>query len=335
MVMRILVIGGAGFIGTNIVLKAIRNNHTPIVFDSFIRKGTEHNIQPDVEYIRGDVRNLHDFERIPTNIDGIINLAGNPGVPWSMTWPLYDFSVNALGALHVLEFARTHGNIPVVFASTNKVYHDGINDIRMYQTDARYRWFDYEGIPETFSIDSQGKHPKSPYGVSKTAADLYHQEYWHMYKLPTVINRMSCIYGLYQQGVEDQGWISHFIKQIAKGDKTINIYGSGKQVRDMLWGEDVARLYIDELENINKYQGGVFNVGGGIDNTLSINEAITEIERQTGNNAILTHHDERPADQRIYISDITKVCKVNGWKPEIQPEEGIRRMIYECINSNL
>jgi CDP-paratose 2-epimerase len=333
--MKILIFGGSGFIGTNIVIEAKNKRHQVVVFDSFIRKGTENNIQAGVEYIRGDIRSQQDFERIPKGIDGIINLAGNPGVPWSMSWPLYDFSVNALGALHVLEFARNNGNIPVIFASTNKVYHDGINEIRMYQTETRYKWNDYSGVTETFSIDSQGKHPKSPYGVSKTAADLYHQEYWHMYKLPTVVNRMSCVYGLYQQGVEDQGWISHFIKQIVKGDGKINIYGNGKQVRDMLWGDDVASLYIDQLENIEKYQGGVYNVGGGIDNTFSIIEAIDEIEKQTNKKAELSYFDERPADQRIYISDITKVCKVNDWNPTVQPKEGVRRMIYECLNTNI
>lgn len=331
--MKILITGGAGFIGTNIALEVIERGHTPVVFDSFIRNGTEGNILDNVEYIRGDIRNTEDFERIP-EVDAIINLAANPGVPWSMSWPLYDFHCNALGALNVLDYARTHGNLPIVLASTNKVYHDGINEIPMHETDTRYVWDNFEGINEDFGVDGVGVHPKSPYGVSKTTADLYYQEYWHMYKTPTVINRMSCIYGYYQQGVEDQGWIDHFIKQVATGDRTINIYGTGKTVRDMLWGGDVARLYIYELENIDQTKGQVFNVGGGKDNTLSLIEAIQEIETVTGKRAELTYHPERPADQRIYISDISKVQLLTGWHPEVSPQEGIRKM-YESIAHNL
>lgn len=328
--MKVLVLGGAGFIGTNIVIELISRGHTPIVFDSFIRNGTEMNIQKNVNYIRGDIRNTNDFERIP-NVDFIINLAANPGVPWSMKWPSYDFSVNAMGALNILEYSRTHGKIPVIFASTNKVYHDGINDIEMYQNDTRYVWKYCDGISETFSIDSQGKHPKSPYGVSKTTADQYHQEYFHMYGIPTVINRMSCIYGLYQHGVEDQGWIHHFISTIIKGDRKINIYGNGKTVRDMLWGGDVARLYVDEMEHIDSVKGQVFNVGGGKNNTLSLLESIKIIENFTNKKFEITFHEERPADQRIYISNIEKVSKLLHWNPTVNPEKGIEKIVKNIV----
>lgn len=331
--MKILIFGGAGFIGTNIVLEAKKKGHTPVVFDSFVRRGVEENIIPSVQYIRGDIRNPEDLRELP-RVDRIINLAANPGVPWSISYPLYDFNVNALGALNILEYARNNGNIPVVFASTNKVYHDGINEIPMTEYETRYAWDGYTGIKEDFPIDSQGKHPKSPYGVSKTAADLYHQEYRHMYKLPTVVNRMSCIYGHYQQGVEDQGWVNHFVRQLTTGDNIINIYGNGKQVRDMLFGTDVAELYIDQCENIEKYQGGVYNVGGGHFNTISLIESINYIEKLTGNKAILKYYPERPADQRIYISNIHKVCSVNGWKPKTKPEKGIKLM-YESIPDNI
>lgn len=327
--MRILITGGAGFIGTNIAQLARAKGHKPYIFDSFVRNNTEENIIDGVTYIRGDIRNYEDFQRILPELDGIIHLAGQCGVPWSMSWPLYDFNVNALGSLNVLEYARSHDNIPVILASTNKVYHDGINEIPMREEETRFVWENYEGVPETFPIDSQGKHPKSPYGVSKTTADLYFQEYYHMYKTPTVVNRMSCIYGYHQKGVEDQGWISHFVKTIEEGDGQINIYGNGKQVRDMLWGTDVASLYLDELEHIDLYKGQVFNVGGGKDNTLSLLEAIKEIESNTINRAKLTFLDERPADQRIYISDITKVTSIHGWKPRTSPHDGIQLMMED------
>lgn len=332
--MKIIIYGGAGFIGTNVALEARKRGHTVYVFDSFIRNLTEENISPlknqGVTIIRGDVRSKADIERLtPTDVEGIINFSANPGIPWSIESPLYDFETNALGALHILEYSRTHGKIPVILASTNKIYSEEINELPIEKVGTRYEWVDkdYKGIPESFPMDSYGRYPHSPYGVSKASADLYHQEYFHIYQVPTVINRMSCIYGYYQKGVADQGWIDHFIKTIAVGDGWLDIYGEGYQVRDMLFGSDVARLYIDQLEQIEKTKGQVFNVGGGKENTLSLLEAIAYIEDKTGKKAHLMFHDERLADQRIYISDTTKVTEFMDWKPTITPYEGIDLML--------
>lgn len=328
--MKILITGGCGFIGTNVAIEAKKRGHEVIRFDSLIRPLSEENIGlVDAPLIRGDIRNPEDFERIP-EVDAIINFAANPGVPWSINWPIYDFNVNAKGALNVLEFSKSRGKIPVIFASTNKVYSEEVNDIDMFEYDTRYEWLDkeYKGINEDFPMDSRGKYPHSPYGASKASADLYHQEYFHTYGIPVVINRMSCIYGKHQKGVADQGWIDHFVRVIKKGDGKIDIFGDGKQVRDMLWGGDVARLYLDELENIDKVKGEVFNVGGGIKNTISLIESINYIEKITNKKAELTYHDWRPADQKIYISDITKVKEKLGWEPEIDPEKGIFHMVF-------
>lgn len=329
--MKICIFGGAGFIGINTALEALKRGHKVIIFDSLIRKGVEENMYlADATYIRGDVRNQEDFEKLPTHIDAIINLAANPGVPWSLAFPLYDFKVNALGALHVLEYARKNGNIPVIFASTNKIYSDELNTIPLKETPTRYIWTSptyAKGVPETFPMDAVGHYSHSPYGVSKASADLYHQEYFHAYNLPTVINRMSCIYGYYQKGVADQGWVDHFIKTIAQGDRKIDIFGNGKQVRDLLWAEDLAALYLDQIEHIDSLQGQVFNVGGGIRNTLSLLEAITIIEDFTGKKAKVSFKEWRHADQRIYVSDIRKIQKALGWKPNVSPQEGIKKMI--------
>jgi CDP-paratose 2-epimerase len=327
--MKILIAGGAGFIGTNVAKEAVKRGHDVVIFDSLIRKGSEENIGlVTAEFIRGDVRNVEDFDRLP-KIDAIINFAANPGIPWSIDYPMYDFKTNAMGALNLLEYSRKNGKIPVIFASTNKVYSEEINEMPIEKKETRFEWVDrkYKGIPEDFPMDSRGKYPHSPYGVSKASADLYHQEYFHIYDIPTVINRMSCIYGYYQKGVADQGWIDHFIRQIAFGNRELEIYGEGYQVRDMLWGEDVARLYLDELENIDEVRGQVFNVGGGIYNTLSLIEAIDYIEKLTGHEAKLSYFDERPADQRIYISDISKVKKMLDWTPLITPKMGIEKML--------
>src|SRR5689334_18308290 len=140
----IIVTGGCGFIGTNISLHAIKKGYSVIAFDSFIRPHTEENAiilqKAGVEIIRGDVRNQHDLERLPKKVDGIFHLAANPGIPWSIKWPLYDFSVNALGTLHMLEFAKNNNNIPLIFGSTNKIYSEEINLIPISEQETRYVW---------------------------------------------------------------------------------------------------------------------------------------------------------------------------------------------------
>lgn len=342
----LIITGGSGFIGTNIALLAKKKGYSVTVFDSFIRPHTEENAiilkKEGIEIIRGDVRNQHDFERLPKKANGIIHLAANPGIPWSIKWPTYDFTVNALGTLHVLEFARENNNIPVIFASTNKIYSEEINLVPVSEKKTRYVWsftkslkkslrpavfqgITEKGVNENFPMDSSGRFPHSPYGVSKATGDLYCQEYFHIYGVPTVVNRMSCIYGLYQKGVEDQGWLDWFVRAKINNDP-LNIYGNGKQVRDALFGTDVAELYLLELEHIDKVKGQVFNVGGGEDHTVSLLEVIEYLNKKGGKKLTLSHKPWRPADQKIYISDISKVKKMLGWKPKTTVWDGIEQI---------
>lgn len=346
--MKIVVFGGCGFIGTNVCLEAKKRGYEVIAFDSLIRKDSEENIpvltKAGVEIIRGDVRNAEDFERLPNNIGGIINFAANPGIPWSLEFPIYDFRTNTVGALNILEYSKHHGKIPVIFASTNKVYSEALNlqplienlsGIKyIYDPEADFMYgLSLKGVNEDFPMDSVGHYPHSPYGVSKASADLYHQEYFHAFGVPVVINRMSCIYGLYQKGVADQGWASHFVRNLIKGNGVIDIFGDGKQVRDMLWGGDVAKLYLNELEQIDNVKGEIFNVGGGYRNTCSLLEAIAIIENCYGKKFQLRYFDWRHADQKIYISDISKVTSNEflKWKPTINPETGLKKIVEEVM----
>ncbi len=333
--MNLLITGGCGFIGTNIALEARKRGYRVVAFDSLFRDGVEQNVsileKAGVEVFRGDVRCEEDIKRLKIEcgiFNGIIHLAANPSVPFSIRYPRYDFEVNVVGTINMLELAQKMNNCPFIFASTSKVYSDIMNDLPVIEEKTRYLWEDtrFEGINEVYPIDGFGKYPHSPYGISKLAADQYCQEYFHMFGVPTVVNRMGCIYGYYQKGVADQGWIDWFIRSIGFGDKNIIFYGNGKQVRDMLWVEDVARLYIDELENIDKVKGEVFTVGGGKENTLSLSEAVQEIEKITGKKAKITKKEWRHADQKIYISDIKKVKKVLSWNPTISPKEGIKQI---------
>lgn len=347
--MKIVVTGGVGFIGTNVCLEAKSRGYEVCAFDNLVRPLTEENIQvlknAGVIIVRGDIRNFEDFQKFPWVPDGIVHLAGQCGIPYAEINPRYDFEVNAKGVLNVLEYSRLNGKIPVAFASSNKAYTNITDTLPMTERDTRYEYtpgflsagLSEKGLSELVPLDAFGQFARSLYGVSKVSGDLYMQEYWQAFQVPTVVNRMSCIYGLYQKGVEEQAWVDWFIRKIAFGDGKLNIFGTGKQVRDMLWGGDVAKLYIDEIEaladerealaNGSGIAGQVFNIGGGVDNTMSLLEAIAEIETQTGKKAELSFMDKRRGDQDIWISDLSKIKQFLGWEPTISPKEGIKLML--------
>lgn len=344
---KLLITGGAGFIGTNCVIEAINRGYFPIIFDNLHRPLTEENLnylkktyKDKFEFVHGDVRAVSDIKLLPKDLEGIIMLAGQCGIPYAQINPIYDFEVNVRGVLNFLEFSRLNGKIPVAFAASNKCYTNVVNDwFEIEEKETRYEYkrksdafndgLTTKGINENLPLDAFGEYARSLYGTSKVSADLYCQEYYQAFGVPTVINRMSCIYGLFQKGVEDQAWVDWFIRQIGWGDGKINIFGNGKQVRDMLWGEDVARLYLDEIENIDKVAGKPYNIGGGVDNTMSLLEAINEIVLQTGKNAEMTYLPKRHGDQDIWISDISKIKEDLGWSPTVSPKEGIKRIIEQ------
>ncbi len=322
---RILITGGAGFIGTNIALEAIKRGHSVMIVDNLFRRGTEYNLEiletMGVPIYRTDVTSP--YAVFPADgIDSIIHLAANTGIRLSLDFPEVDFNMNAVGTINMLEVARLN-KASFIYASTNKVYGDNVNKIPLNEEDTRYTW-NIDGIKETFSTDSDHH---TPYGVSKLIGDIYCREYFTSFGVKTVVNRMSCIYGLYQNGAEDQGWIDFFIRSNMFNAGAVNIYGDGKQVRDVLYGGDVARLYVDQVENIDICAGEVFNVGGGSENTLSLNECMRIIEKETDMAFQPRIDDWRPADQKVYISDIKKLDDILGWKPTVSPEEGIAQMV--------
>lgn len=329
--MKVLITGGAGFLGTNIVLKCRERGWTPIVLDNFVRRGSDRNAaildKRNVTIIHGETRLREDWDQLPA-VDAVIHLAGQPGIPKSLENPVLDFHVNSLGTLYALEYARRLG-IPLLYASTNKIYSDAVNTLPTVERETRYEVIgQYEqGIPETFPMDSAGEHPHSPYGVSKAAADLLCQEYFHAFGVPTVVFRMSCIYGLYQNGVSEQGWTDWFIRQRILGDNSLTIFGDGKQVRDCLFGSDAAEAYCMALEKIDKVAGKVFNLGGGKFNTsliewIDILNTTVDLPKME-----LTYGPWRLADHKVYISDTTKVERELGWKATVSVPEGIAAMI--------
>lgn len=313
---RYFISGICGFIGINVALEAKRRGHEVYGIDNFSRQGSEENFKilnnHKITVHRRDI--IHDWFNsfvgwdIP---DCIIHLAAQTTVVNSFTDPYTDFNTNVLGTVNMLDYAKENG-ASFVFASTNKVYNHVPEG---------------ELINESYATSAFSGH--TPYGVSKLCGDLYTQEYYHSFGVPTVVNRMSCIYGLYQHGMEEQGWLSHFMQSIL-ADKPITIYGDGKQVRDVLWGGDCARLYVDQAEQMDKCKGQVFNIGGGQENKINLLDAIKLIEEITSKKATLNFTDWRPNDQKWYVSDIGKITSTIGWKPEVTIEQGLK-MMYDAI----
>ena len=355
--MKILIAGGCGFIGTNITNEAIKRGHSVVAFDNLSRKGVDDNLKwlqetkRHFQFVWGDVRKRGDFEKIP-EVDAVINLSANPSVVKSIEFPGYDFETNCGGVVNSLDWIRNRGNIPYLYASTNKVYSDVSNLLPMIERDKKLVWaknpyaadfnfglrdqmfagLDWNGlkpvaINDEFPIDGFGKCGHSLYGIGKLAGELYCQEYHLQFGIPMVIFRMSCIYGLWQKGVEEQAWVDHFLRQILLGDGRINIFGTGKQVRDVLDGRDTARAYLDALENLDKCNGEIFTLGGGPENSYSLLETIEIIEKLTGKKANISYGEKRPADQDIYISSITKLKEKLGWEPQIGLEQALKDMI--------
>lgn len=334
--MKLLVFGGVGFIGTNVCLGALSRGYQVIAFDNLSRRGVVENLpilgaHKNFTFLHGDVRCAEDFHRIPKGIDVIINLAANPAIPLSIKEPMYDFNCNVLGHIHMLEYAKTHGFIPVIFASSNKAYSDAINEFPILETKTRYVYKDKKlrkGFNEDTDVSGHNGFTNSPYGSGKLACEKYSREYWKHYNVPIVINRMSCIYGLYQKGVADQGWVDHFLRVKKFGGK-LTIFGSGKQVRDALYATDVANLYLYEAEHLEKVNGKTFNVGGGTKTGFhtSLLELISLIDANfPGKKLTYSKKPWRGSDQRIYQSDISYVTKTTGWKPKTTLLEGLKHM---------
>jgi len=333
-----LVIGGAGFIGSNLVNDLLSTKQNVTVFDALLRPGAVGNIawlrsHPQsfrLRIVRKDVRDFDAVRDAVRDADVIYHLAGQVAVTTSVTDPRSDFDINALGTLNVLEAARLGGHRPVVvFTSTNKVY-GGLEHIDVVEERYRYRLSGFpEGISEAQPLDFH-----SPYGCSKGAADQYVRDYARIYDLPTVVFRMSCIYGPRQFGTEDQGWVAHFVISALR-DQPITIYGNGKQVRDVLFVDDLVRAFRLAVSNIDTVAGEVFNIGGGPPNTLSVWAEFGDLLRKlTGKEIAVDFEDWRPGDQPCYVSNIEKARTRLGWYPNVEKETGIR-LLRDWIKTNI
>jgi len=341
--MKVVVTGGAGFIGSHASEYFAVKGCEVTAFDNLSRarllkkrnRFEDYNWNylssfEKIKLIDGDVRIAKEISNVCDDADLIIHTAAQTAVTTSILDPRTDFKVNLLGTFNVLEAARkAKSNPTVIFTSTNKVYGSNVNLLSIVEKEKRYDFADEgtSGVNETLSID---RCEHTPYGCSKLAADIYVQDYARTYGMRTAVFRMSCIYGPRQFGVEDQGWVAWFI--IAHlTDKKVTIYGDGKQTRDILFVEDLVRAFDYFMNKGPKH--GVYNIGGGKENTVSLIELIDLIERRSGRRFDLSYSSWRHGDQKVYISDISKAKNEFDWKPLISVKEGVNRT-YDWVESN-
>jgi CDP-paratose 2-epimerase len=330
MARKYLLTGGMGFIGSNYVSRLLGRGEEVIVYDNLSRSSSPKNLEwlrqrygdDSFRMVIGDVRDESLLTDAAQEVDVIVHLASQVAVTTSVSKPREDFEINALGTFNLLEAARHSGRQPaVLYASTNKVY-GGMENVTVQEMSSRYQYASLPlGIPESQPLDFH-----SPYGCSKGAGDQYTRDYHRIYDLPTVVFRQSCIYGPRQFGVEDQGWVAWFIIALLTG-RPITIYGNGKQVRDLLYVEDLLDAYDAALEKIDTAAGQVYNIGGGVMNTISVwKELQPVLEQLHGRKIEVKWGDWRPGDQLIYMSDTRKAQAELGWQPKVSVDAGIRRL---------
>lgn len=327
--MNILITGGAGFIGVNAALRFLAKGWNVVLFDNLSRRGTDLNMKTLEErfagkytFVKGDIRtDAKKLQELAEQSDVVLHLAAQVAVTTSVVRPREDFEINALGTFNVLEAVRESKKRPMVlYASTNKVY-GGLEHLQVLEQDKRYAFAGgLTGVSEREPLDFH-----SPYGCSKGAADQYVRDYSRLYDMKTVVFRQSCIYGPQQFGVEDQGWVAWFLIAAMLG-RPVTVYGNGKQVRDLLFVDDLIDCYEAAIENIHRVSGSVFNLGGGANNTISLREFLEHLSGPLGLTLNQSFGDVRPGDQPIFVSDNSKAKAELRWEPKVGVEEGIAKL---------
>lgn len=324
--MTTLITGGAGFIGSNAAARLLARGERVVVVDNLSRRGATDNLAwlrtcGPVEFHTVDLRDERRLTAVVQqhpDIDRVLHLAGQVAVTTSVADPRSDFEANALGTLNILECVRLLApHAALVYASTNKVY-GGLDHLRVVERDGRYAYESAPlGIAETVPLDFH-----SPYGCSKGSADQYVRDYYRIYGIRTVVFRQSCIYGYRQFGVEDQGWVAWFAIAAQLG-KPMRVYGDGKQVRDVLFIDDLLDAFDAAFSRMDVAAGRVYNIGGGCDNAISLLQLIEFLGARLGRRLEVSFHDWRPGDQRIFVSDIRRSRAELGWAPKTPWATGV------------
>jgi CDP-paratose 2-epimerase len=328
---RALVTGGAGFIGTNLADRLLRDGQRVRIVDNLSRPGVERNLAwlrerhgQRLEVVIGDLCEAGVASEAVRGVDSVFHLAAQVAVTTSLDDPRLDFAVNLVGTINLLEAARSQPRSPAfLFTSTNKVY-GGLEDVELHDSGSRYEpiasAIRRSGVSEQRPLDFC-----TPYGCSKGAADQYVLDYAKSFGLRTAVFRMSCIYGPHQHGNEDQGWVAHFAISAIEGEP-ITLYGDGRQVRDILFVEDLVEAFLLARENIDSLSGRAYNMGGGPENAVSLLEVIDRIAELHGDAPEVSFGPWRQGDQRYYVTDARRFQQDTGWRPRVGAEDGIERL---------
>ena len=336
-----MITGGCGFLGSNIAAEILRRKDSLIIYDNLSRVGSENNLKwlkeaGEFIFINADTREFNVLSDLigKEKPDVLYHLAGQVAMTTSILNPRLDFETNNLGSFNILESIRQFSpKTIVIYSSTNKVYGD-FEYLTYEETDTRYMCKEFpSGFDENVRLDFH-----SPYGCSKGAADQYMLDYARIYGLKTVVFRHSSMYGSRQFGTFDQGWISWFCQKAIESKNTpgttFTISGNGKQVRDVLYADDMIRLYLDAPNHIDEAAGQAFNIGGGMANSLSLLELFALLEKKLPVNLSYTKLPPRESDQKVFVADITKAGGILNWTPMIGGDDGISRMIDWILELN-
>lgn len=333
--MKYLITGGCGFVGSNLAAEVLKRDGELFIFDNLSRYGSEKNLEwlktkGDFKFYHSDIRAYNDVENVIISVkpDVIFHLAGQVAMTTSLLNPRLDFETNVFGGHNLLECVRKY--VPeciVTYSSTNKVYGD-LESLNYTENITRYTVDEFpNGFNETLPLNFQ-----SPYGCSKGATDQYMLDYAKIYGLKTIVFRHSSIFGGRQFATEDQGWIGWFIQkalEIKNGhakNSTISISGNGKQVRDVLFVNDLISCYFLAVENIDKTQGDAFNIGGGVENSLSLLELFAFLKENLDIEFEISCNPPRQSDQKVFIADNSKTLKFN-WRVKKNFQDGIKELL--------
>jgi CDP-paratose 2-epimerase len=329
---RALITGGCGFIGSNLADALLRRGQDVAILDSLARSGSERNLirlqkryPGRFDFIKADIRDYDALVKAMAGVDVVFHLAAQVAVTSSLNDPIQDFSINISGTLNVLEAARTANRRPgLIFASTNKVYGD-LADLKFSPASNGYRPANKD-LAEVGINEDRPLQFRTPYGCSKGAADQYVLDYGHSFGLNTVVFRMSCVYGPWQMGNEDQGWVAHFAHRLSAGEP-VTIYGDGLQVRDLLYVDDAVRAYLAAWDQLHRFNGAVFNLGGGPANAVSVETVLHAISEKIGRVPHIERAAWRKGDQLWYVTCPTKAMLALGLRPSLHWRSGLDQLL--------
>lgn len=331
-----LITGGCGFVGTNLANAVLERGPDVVLFDNFSRIGSRDNHAwlrerhgSRLRLIEGDIRDTSLVERTITSVHpvAVAHLAGQVAMTTSLSNPRLDFEVNVGGTVNLLEAVRQYSPTTVVlYSSTNKVY-GSLDTLRYQEGPSRFVASDFpEGFDERTPLDFH-----TPYGCSKGAADQYVLDYARMFGLKTAVFRHSSMYGGRQFATVDQGWIGWFCKMAlemrAGRTESIRIAGNGKQVRDVLHAHDLVAVYLSTFDNIEHASGAAYNVGGGVENSLSLLELFAKLESALGVRLSVECGPWRQDDQKVFIANNARLIGATGWRPTVGVDAGLEDML--------